>query len=44
MVGESKGQEKENLVYPSDGHGEYTIYLALTLALKDDRFIIGQAV
>lgn len=44
MEGESKGQEKENLVYPFDGHGEYTKHLALKLALNDHRSIIGQAV
>ena len=44
MVGESEGQEKENPVYPIDGYGEYTKHLALKVALKDDRSIIGQAV
>ena len=44
MVGEPKGQKKENLVYPFDGDGEYTEHLAKKLALKVDRSIIGQAV
>ena len=44
MVGESKGQEKENLVYPFDGYGEYNKHRASKLALNDDRSIIGQAV